>query len=41
LITFTGDGEFAYLRKKIDHSFHRRAIRTVRGAGYLLDPDGG
>jgi two-component system OmpR family response regulator len=31
----------AYLRKKIDHPFHRTAIRTVRGAGYLLDPDGG
>jgi DNA-binding response OmpR family regulator len=26
-----------YLRKKIG----RTAIRTVRGAGYLLDPDGG
>lgn len=31
----------AYLRKKIDHPFGRSAIRTVRGAGYLLDPDGG
>jgi two-component system OmpR family response regulator len=32
-----------YLRKKIDEPFgrQRQAIRTVRGAGYLLDPDGG
>jgi two-component system OmpR family response regulator len=30
-----------YLRKKIDEPFGRQAIRTVRGAGYLLDPDGG
>ncbi|MEV6924461.1 response regulator transcription factor [Dactylosporangium sp. NPDC051485] len=30
-----------YLRKKIDHPFGRTAIKTVRGAGYRLDPDGG
>jgi two-component system, OmpR family, response regulator len=30
-----------YLRKKIDEPYGRRAIRTVRGAGYLLDPEGG
>jgi two-component system OmpR family response regulator len=30
-----------YLRRKIDEPFGRRAIRTVRGAGYLLDPEGG
>ncbi|GAA2618613.1 response regulator transcription factor [Dactylosporangium fulvum] len=30
-----------YLRKKIDHPYGRSAIRTVRGAGYRLDPDGG
>jgi two-component system OmpR family response regulator len=30
-----------YLRKKIDHPFGRTAIRTVRGVGYRLDPDGG
>ncbi|MER7004199.1 response regulator transcription factor [Dactylosporangium sp. NPDC000555] len=30
-----------YLRKKIDHPYGRTAIRTVRGAGYRLDPDGG
>jgi DNA-binding response OmpR family regulator len=29
------------LRKKVDTPFDRRAIRTVRGAGYQLDPDGG
>jgi two-component system OmpR family response regulator len=30
-----------YLRKKIDHPYGRTAIRTVRGAGYRLDPAGG
>ncbi len=30
-----------YLRKKIDHPFGRAAIRTVRGAGYRIAPDGG
>lgn len=30
-----------YLRRKIDQPFGRRAIRTVRGSGYRLDPDGG
>ncbi|HEV8555788.1 MAG TPA: response regulator transcription factor [Actinophytocola sp.] len=30
-----------YLRRKIDLPFGRRAIGTVRGAGYRLDPDGG
>ena len=28
-----------YLRKKIDHPFNRRSVRTVRGAGYRLVPD--
>lgn len=30
-----------YLRDKIDRPFGRRAIETVRGAGYRLRPDGG
>jgi DNA-binding response OmpR family regulator len=30
-----------YLRKKIDAPFRRQAVRTVRGAGYLLAADGG
>ena len=30
-----------YLRRKIDAPFGRRALRTVRGAGYLLAADGG
>ncbi|MET9955416.1 helix-turn-helix domain-containing protein [Streptomyces sp. NPDC006339] len=30
-----------YLRMKIDAPFGRHAIRTVRGAGYLLDSEGG
>lgn len=30
-----------YLRRKIDLPFGRRAIMTVRGTGYRLDPDGG
>ena len=30
-----------YLRRKIDTPFDRQAVRTVRGAGYLLDADGG
>jgi DNA-binding response OmpR family regulator len=30
-----------YLRRKIDLPFGRRAIGTVRGIGYRLDPDGG
>ena len=30
-----------YLRRKIDLPFGRQAIRTVRGVGYRLDPDGG
>ena len=29
------------LRTRIDLPFGRRAIQTVRGAGYRLDPDGG
>ena len=28
-----------YLRDKVDRPFGRNTIRTVRGAGYLLDPD--
>ncbi|MBI1757850.1 MAG: response regulator transcription factor [Actinobacteria bacterium] len=30
-----------YLRRKIDAPYGRRAVQTVRGAGYRLDPDGG
>lgn len=30
-----------YLRRKIDVPFHRHAITTIRGAGYLLQGDGG
>jgi two-component system, OmpR family, response regulator len=30
-----------YLRRKIDVPFGRHALGTVRGAGYVLDPDGG
>ncbi|HEY1700949.1 MAG TPA: response regulator transcription factor [Trebonia sp.] len=30
-----------YLRRKIDGPFGRRAVQTVRGAGYLLAGDGG
>jgi DNA-binding response OmpR family regulator len=30
-----------YLRRKIDHPFGRRALQTVRGAGYRLAVDGG
>jgi two-component system OmpR family response regulator len=28
-----------YLRDKVDRPFGRDTIRTVRGAGYRLDPD--
>ena len=28
-----------YLRDKIDRPFSRDTIRTIRGAGYRLDPD--
>ncbi len=30
-----------YLRRKVDTPFGRRAIQTLRGVGYMLDPDGG
>jgi two-component system OmpR family response regulator len=30
-----------YLRRKIDVPFGRRAVQTVRGAGYRLAADGG
>ena len=30
-----------YLRRKIDAPFGRRALQTVRGAGYRLAGDGG
>ena len=30
-----------YLRRKVDVPFGRTAIRTERGTGYRLDPDGG
>ena len=29
------------LRLRVDEPFGRSALRTVRGAGYRLDPDGG
>jgi heavy metal response regulator len=28
-----------YLRRKIDDDFDRKLIRTVRGAGYMINPD--
>jgi DNA-binding response OmpR family regulator len=31
----------SYLRRKIDAPYGRRALQTVRGAGYRLAPDGG
>jgi two-component system OmpR family response regulator len=31
----------SYLRRKIDIPFGRQTIRTVRGVGYRLDPNGG
>src|SRR5215213_7246388 len=30
-----------YLRRKVDIPFDRHAVGTVRGVGYVLDPDGG
>jgi DNA-binding response OmpR family regulator len=30
-----------YLRRKVDAPFGRRALETVRGAGYRLAADGG
>lgn len=30
-----------YLRRKVDKPFNRRAIETVRGVGYRLEPEGG
>jgi DNA-binding response OmpR family regulator len=30
-----------HLRKKLDEPFDRHLIRTIRGAGYRLDPSGG
>lgn len=43
---FEGDSNIVevyigYLRKKIDTPFGKRAIRTIRGVGYLLEEDGG
>lgn len=43
---FEGDSNIVevyigYLRKKIDTPFSKRAIRTIRGVGYLLEEDGG
>lgn len=37
----TEPGDASYLRRKIDSPFGRRALQTVRGAGYKLAPDGG
>jgi two-component system OmpR family response regulator len=31
----------SYLRRKVDLPFGRHSVRTVRGAGYRLDPDAG
>jgi two-component system, OmpR family, response regulator len=28
-----------YLRKKLEQPFHRTLIRTVRGVGFVLDPE--
>jgi DNA-binding response OmpR family regulator len=43
---FTGDPNIVEvyvrrLRLRVDEPFGRHAIRTVRGAGYRVDPDGG
>ena len=43
---FEGDSNIVevyigYLRKKIDTPFDKRAIRTIRGVGYLLEENGG
>lgn len=43
---FEGDSNIVevyigYLRKKIDTPFDRKAIRTIRGVGYLLEENGG
>ncbi|TAN24921.1 MAG: response regulator transcription factor [Actinomycetota bacterium] len=43
---FEGDSNIVevyigYLRKKIGTPFGKRAIRTIRGVGYLLEEDGG
>lgn len=43
---FEGDSNIVevyigYLRKKIDTPFERKAIRTIRGVGYLLEENGG
>ncbi|MGH9071634.1 MAG: response regulator transcription factor [Acidimicrobiales bacterium] len=45
-LSFDGDDNIVevyirYLRKKVDIPFSRRAIQTVRGAGYRLAADGG
>ncbi|MDA8271233.1 MAG: response regulator transcription factor [Actinomycetota bacterium] len=43
---FEGDSNIVevyigYLRKKIDTPFDKKAIRTIRGVGYLLEENGG
>lgn len=43
---FEGDSNIVevyigYLRKKIDAPFDKKAIRTIRGVGYLLEENGG
>lgn len=43
---FEGDSNIVevyigYLRKKIDAPYDKRAIRTIRGVGYLLEENGG
>jgi two-component system OmpR family response regulator len=34
------DQYIGYLRRKIDKPFGRDTLKTLRGAGYRLDPDG-
>jgi two-component system, OmpR family, response regulator len=34
------DQYVGYLRRKIDKPFGRDSLKTLRGAGYRLDPDG-
>ncbi len=45
-MNFDGDSNIVdvyigYLRRKVDHPYGRRSIRTVRGVGFLLSADGG
>ncbi|MCA1846519.1 MAG: response regulator transcription factor [Actinobacteria bacterium] len=45
-LNFVGDPNIVevyvgHLRKKIDAPFRRQSVKTVRGSGYRVDPDGG